>query len=240
MDHTAAEPAAHELDACRLVLAHGAGSDARFLELAFPADRLGVRETVVVDDRTGRIDRIMTALAHAAADPVPTILGGVSLGAHAAAALLARPDLPRHVVAGLLVMPAWTGHPDPVADLTHAAGDALAVLGPEGVLAELDPDDWVTPQLARAWAHRTAADLVQELLTAATQDAPDAAAMASISVPCAIVALADDPLHPVSVATRWQQLIPTSEQVSIPREGPGDGLWVFATAAREALLRLQF
>lgn len=153
----------HSASDCRLVAAHGAGSEAAFLAEAFPADVVGVLDTRFVDDRTGRIGAVMSAIAAAATPDRPAILGGVSLGAHAAARLLARADRPSHVVAGLLVMPAWTGSPERVANMTGAAAEALEVLGPTGVLAELDPDDWVTPLLQRAWSRRRPAALVAEL-----------------------------------------------------------------------------
>ena len=69
-------------------------------------------------------------------------------------------------------MPAWTGSPERVANMTGAAAEALEVLGPTGVLAELDPTDWVTPLLQRAWYGRSPAALVAELRTAAEQAGP--------------------------------------------------------------------
>lgn len=220
------------------MIAHGAGSDADFLARAFPADRVGVRETIPVDDRTGRIPQIMSALARAARDPAPTILGGVSLGAHAAATLLARSDLPEHVLGGLLVMPAWTGAPDRVAAMTATAADALSVLGMDGVLAELDPTDWVTPALASAWSKRDGAALVDELHAAASSPAPDAEALTLVRVPCGLVALADDPLHPVTAAQRWTELIPHAELVTLPRNAPAGELAAFGDAAGRALTRV--
>ncbi len=224
---------------CRVVLAHGAGSSSRFLERAFPAEALGAAECRYLDDRTGRIGEVMTGLAAAAPPPRPTVLGGVSLGAHATARLLARPDLPAHVVGGLVVMPAWTGPPGRVADMTAAAADAVAALGTAGVLAELDPDDWVTPLLAGAWAERTDGDLVAELAAAATQPGPDEEMLRRIRVPVGIVALGDDPLHPESVARRWHDLIPHSALLQIPRSEPATDLSVFGATAGRALAAAQ-
>lgn len=219
-----------------LVMAHGAGSHAGFLVRAFPDDRTGLRLRAV-DDRTGRIDRIMNALAAEAVDHT-VVLGGVSLGAHAAATLLARADLPRQIVAGVLVMPAWTGAPDRVAHLTAAAADALAVLGPDGVLAELDSQDWVTGELADAWAQRDPAELVSELSQTAQQAAPDRGTLRRIPVPCVVVALADDPLHPESVARQWAELIPRSQLVVIGRNQPSVDLACFGDTVAGALTDL--
>lgn len=224
-------------DSC-LVMAHGAGSSSGFLIDAFPPERLGCAELRPIDDRTGRIAAVMNALAAATPRRRPSVLGGVSLGGHAAARLLARPDLPRCIGAGVIVMPAWTGPPGPVAGLTAAAAEALAVLGPDGVLAELDPSDWVTPQLERAWRLRAPRELVSELRTASEQAGPSESELRRISVPVAIVALRDDPLHPASVARAWAELIPSARVVVIERATPGEDLTAFADAAADALADL--
>ena len=227
----------HSASDCRLVMAHGAGSESAFLAEAFPAELVGVLDTRFVDDRTGRIGAVMSAIAAAATPDRPAILGGVSLGAHGAARLLARADRPPHVVAGLLVMPAWTGSPERVADMTGAAAEALEVLGPAGVLAELNPDDWVTPLLQRAWSRRRPAALVAELRTAAEQAGPTDEELRAIAVPVGVVALRDDPLHPVSVARHWAEKIPRATVVELDRGEPGTGLACFGRAARVALGR---
>lgn len=225
-------------DYSRLVIAHGAGSCGDFLRSAFPPELLGVADVVPVEDRTGDVGHVMNALAAAATPDRPTIIAGVSLGAHAAAMLLARPDVPPHVVAGLLVMPAWVGSGSATADMTAAAAEALSVLGPDGVLAELDPNDWVTPLLAHAWALRSPAELVAELDSAARSPGPTEAQLNTIAVPVALVGLLDDPLHPLSVAAHWQSAIPRAELATLERTQPGEALSAFASAAAEALKRL--
>lgn len=218
----------------RLVMAHGAGSDSGFLSQAFTARDLGVADSRYVDDRTGRIAAVMNSLAAAATPDRTTLLAGVSLGAHAAARLLGRPDL-SHIVAGLLVMPAWTGDPDRIAALTSAAADALQALGPDGVLAELDPLDWVTPLLRAAWSRRTPAALVEELRATAVQPGPSRQELAAIEVPVVILALRDDPLHPVEVARRWQEWIPRARVVELERTAPDGDLAVFGRVTGDAL-----
>lgn len=216
-------------------MAHGAGSSSDFLAAAFPAETLGVADCRYVDDRSGSIGAVMSGLASEATPDRPTILGGVSLGAHAAARLLARADLPPHVVGGLLVMPAWTGAPDSVAALTAAAAEALAALGPAGVLAELDPTDWVTPLLAAAWRSRTPAALVAELATAADQPGPEPEMFTRIRVPVAVIALRDDPLHPQAVAAQWVESIDNAVLRTLGRAEPQDDLPAFGRAAGDAL-----
>ena len=218
-------------------MAHGAGSSEEFLARAFPARAVGVAGCRYVSDRTGHVGAVMSALAAAADTDVPTILGGVSLGAHAAARLLARPDLPSHIVGGLLVMPAWTGPPDAVAAMTGAAAAAVSALGPPGVLAELDPDDWVTPELVEAWALRGPGELAVELAEAAGQPGPGENDLARIPVPVGLVALRDDPLHPQTVVARWAHRIPRSASTTVGRSDPAGDLAVFGRAARDALSR---
>ena len=58
--------------------------------------------------------------------------------------------------------------------------------------------------------------------------------MRAIEVPVAVVALRDDPLHPLSVATAWAGLIPRAELVVLDRAQPGEGLPVFARSAARA------
>lgn len=217
------------------VLAHGAGSGSRFLQRAFPADRLGMAHVRCLDDRTGNVARVARMLRAACPDDRHVIVGGVSLGAHAAAGLLASRHRPAQVRAGLLVMPAWTGPPDVVADLTATAADAVASLGPEGVLADLDPSDWVTAELADAWAWRDPGELSAELREAARQPAPTKSDLAAIDVPVAVVALAGDPLHPESVARRWAELIPAAGVAVLGRDEPASDRAVFADAACDAL-----
>lgn len=217
------------------VLAHGAGSASGFLRRAFPAERLGVADACCLDDRTGAVARVARMLRDTCSGDRSVLVGGVSLGAHAAAGLLTARHRPPQVGAGLLVMPAWTGAPDVVADLTSAAADAVAALGPDGVLADLDQADWVTAELADAWAWRDPAELVAELREAAGQPAPTRADLADIDVPVAVVALAGDPLHPESVARRWAEAIPAAGLRVLGRDQPARDRGVFADAAREAL-----
>ena len=104
------------------VLSHGAGSTADFLARAFPPDRLGVADCRYVEDHSGDIDQIRFQLHQVISQlDAPVILGGVSLGGHAAAGLLASAERPPSAVAGLVCLPAWLGRPDDVAAMTAAA-----------------------------------------------------------------------------------------------------------------------
>ncbi|MDA9913161.1 alpha/beta hydrolase [Candidatus Nanopelagicales bacterium] len=216
------------------ILAHGAGSSGEFLARAFPADRLGVADCIYLDDRTGDINRIQENLRSAVQDTdAPVLLGGVSLGAHAAAMVLSDP--PSNVVGGLLILPAWSGANQPVADLTAIAAEAVRSLGSQGVLQELPTTDWVTEQLSLAWARRTDESLVNELATAAEQPGPTLAQLRTIPVPVGLVKLQQDPLHPATVAELWSREIPAASVTQLLRDEPAPDLAVFADAARAAL-----
>lgn len=216
------------------VWAHGAGSSARFLARAFPSDQLGMAESVYLDDRTGSVSAIEDALRYEVeASSGPVVVGGVSLGAHAAARLLSDP--PANVVGAMLCLPAWSGPAGFVAGLTATAAQAIELLGIAGVLAELPADDWVTLELADAWSERTDAELVAELEQAAVQPGPTEAQLRSIGVPVGVVSMAGDPLHPASVSAQWGHEILRSDVRSLGRDEPGKNLDVFADVARAAL-----
>lgn len=224
------------LSDCTVVLCHGAGSSADFLARAFPPDRLGVAGCRYVDDRTGDTAAMAAALA-AAAQGVsgPLLLGGVSLGGHAAAALLSSPAAPANAVGALLCMPAWLGEPDPVAAMTGAAAAQVRTHGIAHLLAELDGWDWVTRELREAWTDRHDGALAAELLTASTQPTPDAERLGGIRLPVGVVALADDPLHPAATAALWLQALPYGALSTLGRADPGTDLAVFADHGRLAL-----
>lgn len=228
---------AAELSDCRAIVTHGSGSDSGFLARAFPARRLGVRSCEYLDDRSGDVGRIVARVAAAVSrvSPDPVVLVGVSLGAHAVGALLSR--RPLGVVSAALCLPAWTGAPDSVAAMTGVAARELSTLGIPRTLAGLDPSDWVTKELARSWSGRSHEQLSRELAAAATQWAPDRESLARIAVPVGLVALADDPLHPVSVASTWSRVIPRAALEVVPREMPGVRIDCFAGAALTAMSR---
>jgi pimeloyl-ACP methyl ester carboxylesterase len=216
------------------IWAHGAGSSAAFLARSFPSDQLGMADSVYLDDRSADVSTIEAALRQEAESTArPVVLGGVSLGAHAAARVLSDP--PINVVGAMLCLPAWTGPAAYVAGLTATAADAVAQLGIAGILAELPEEDWVTQQLADAWAERTDAELGAELAHAAQQPGPSVEQLRSIGVPVGIVSMTGDPLHPASVSAQWSREIPRSAVRTIGRDDPGKGLAVLARSARIAL-----
>jgi pimeloyl-ACP methyl ester carboxylesterase len=150
------------------------------------------------------------ALDAASERPGPFLVGGISLGAHVAAAWAAE-RAPAALAGVLVAMPAWTGAADgaPAASAARAtaaqvrAGGLAAAVG----AAQAGAPQWLADELARAWAGY-GAGLADALDAAADQPAPDLAALGSLAVPVGIAALVDDPVHPLTVAHAWTQALP--------------------------------
>lgn len=217
------------MHASALVMAHGAGSRAEFLLRAFPVGVCGL-PVIATDDRTGDVEQVTAGLLRrvGALGGRSVLLGGVSVGAHAAAfAALSTP--PQRLAGLVLVMPAWTGEAPPVS-ATAAAAAEVSRLGAEAVLQRLAADrvlarDWVSDELHLAWRQRPT--LAAELTAAAGGPAPDHAELSRITVPALVLALADDPFHPLTVAQEWAGALPSATLVVLPRQAPGPDRAVF-------------
>lgn len=214
-----------------LIMAHGAGSSADFLARAFPARACGAA-TRYLDDRTGAVTNITEQLLACAGEAARRgdrpVLGGVSIGAHAAALACAR-SAPGMLAGAVLVMPAWLG-PAPAGSPTAMAAAEISAIGAQGVLARLDDDpalrdDWVVAELRSAWRDR--ATLPHELAAAAAGAAPGVAALSMLRLPVLVVALADDPVHPLRVARAWSDAVPGADFEVIGRDEPAADLTVF-------------
>lgn len=227
------------------LLAPGSASTGEFLTRAF-TDLLTGLEPVVITDPSGDAERIATRIAaahahaRAAGDRIALVIG-MSVGAHGAAWWASRrphhTDPPELLV---LALPAWTGPPGAAAAGTAAAVDALAQ---HGVAAELDrlqalyPDDWVVAELARAWTAMPVAELLTSLAGTADSSAPGMADLARIHVPTVVVALRDDPMHPIAVAREWAGAIPAAMLISLGRLEPGRDMAAFGRAVQAGLSR---
>lgn len=189
---------------------HGAGSSPEFVQRAFAARTAELGwELVAPDVRGSTMAEMLLAIQQAG----PDVIGGVSLGAHAAAAYAAQWDGPVYAV-----MPAWIGQPEAVAGLTRHTADEIAELGVTAVLRRLRAlgDDWIVRELERAWTVRP--QIADDLRVAAGQPAPAPAALGRITGPVTIVALADDPTHPLAVAQQWADSIPHAQLHVLPRD----------------------
>ena len=222
------------------VLLHGAGScpetARRLLASAAPPGA-----EVVSPAWRGSVDDALDALAQAVAGRRVALVGGISLGAHAAALWAAAERCAEPLV---LAMPAWTGAPDDVAAATLASADEVARRGSAAVLADLAADpatthDWVLDELAQGWSTYPDDDaLVTSLRRAARSAAPDVHELERLAGPVAVVALADDPLHPEAVARRWAAATPRARIAVVTRRAPADDRGVLGRAAALALSEL--
>jgi pimeloyl-ACP methyl ester carboxylesterase len=209
-------PAGHNVGVTTWLLLHGAGSTPRFIERAFAAaaGRAGAR--LVAPDVSGAT---MAEMITAIDDFQPgdqDVIGGVSLGAHASAGFAATTGYRGRLYA---VMPAWLGKPQDVAALTSATADAVARTSVQEVLSALDAEgDWVVDELRRAWTCTPRDHLVKALRVAARQTAPEPHELTRIAAQTTVVALADDPTHPLTVAQAWAHSVPGADLQVLPRD----------------------
>ena len=232
----------------RIALAlHGAGSDGAFAGRCFRADDLAVDSVVTVEHRDRGTHSLLTAItrqieAARSRGEAVALLAGVSLGAHAAAIWAARARDLAGLEGLLLVMPAWTGRPAHVAAATEAAAREVTELGSAAIIERLraeSPHDWVVGAMAESWPRYGDRLLAASLLSASGCAGPTAAELVAIPLPCAIVALDDDPLHPRAVAVRWHELIARSALGVLPRDlGGGHTEAAPSTLGRAAMAAL--
>ena len=199
------------------VIAHGAGSTGRFVAEAFgPALADAGIELVTFEDRSGDVSEVTATLAALVDGRGAQIVGGVSLGAHAAVAVAAtRPWL----AGAWLVLPAWTGPPGPVAALSALAAAEVTRDGLDVVLARLRGGPgwggWVVAELRRAWPLYGGDSIARALAAAAASPGPTAAVLAATGVRAGVVSVPADPFHPAEVARQWASLLPAAAVVEL-------------------------
>jgi pimeloyl-ACP methyl ester carboxylesterase len=221
------------------VLLPGAGSSARFVTRAFGGPLRAAGYALVAPepepgpDLVGAAFRALDAAAAAYGDRL-RVVGGVSLGAHAAV----RWACSRAGLDGLLLaLPAWTGPPGPVAAATAASADLVERLGTAGALAAAgNAVGWVAAELAAAWP-AYGDRLAASLRAAAESPGPTFAELAAVTAPAGVVTFADDPMHPAAVAREWAAALPRAALVELPLAAPAADRSVLGTAALAALTR---
>jgi pimeloyl-ACP methyl ester carboxylesterase len=217
------------------LLAHGAGScPETALRLLAPAVPEGAEARAI--DARGTVDDVVARLRRAARGRDVALAGGISLGAHAVALWAAHGGAPRELV---LAMPAWTGVPEQVAALTAATAGDVETTGIERVLDRVSSvaadGDWVLDELRRGWRTYDDVLLAATLRAAASSPGPTPEELARITAPTAVIALADDPLHPVDVARLWARCIPDAGLAVVGRHDPALDRGALGRAGRHVL-----
>jgi pimeloyl-ACP methyl ester carboxylesterase len=227
---------------CAVILP-GSASTSEFASRALgPAlAALGLATVAADPAALGDPDAQLAALDAAVREWDPVLVGGVSLGAHLAARWAAGRS-PGRVAGLLLVMPAWTGEPGPVAATSAAAADEIERAGIGRVLARIAagaaPESaWVAAELASAWPRYSPGALASALRATAASRGPLPRELAAIRVPCGIVALRDDPLHPAGVAREWAATIRAAALTETHLAGAGADRATLGRAAVHAWLR---
>ncbi len=192
------------------VVAHGSGSCERFVRRALGPALAGAGfRLVALRDRSGDVETVTRGLGALADRHRAAIVGGVSLGAHAAVRVAVR----RPGLDGLLlVLPAWTGPPGRVAALSESAADQvcadLAVGGMAAAAARVVGSGWAGEELAASWPGYGGPGLVAALRATARSRGPTVGELRAVRCPTSVVAVRADPFHPIEVAAAWARAVP--------------------------------
>jgi pimeloyl-ACP methyl ester carboxylesterase len=235
-----------------VLLAHGAGSSARFVADAFSVPMAAAGYRLVTYDLRGHagssparssadhhLDVHAADLAAVAVsiDAEVEVVGGVSLGAHAAVRAVAANGVATSAV--LACLPAWLGRA--VADHgPHAVVAAeVAAHGVDGMLARLRTEaelpPWLRHTLLTDYPRHDAASLAAALTALDGGEAPRVEELQGLAVPTAVVGWADDPGHPLEVAQAWAAHAERGCLVTLDLDAMGDGVTALGRAAVEAL-----
>jgi len=226
------------------VLAHGAGSGAGFVVRAFGGPLVAAGWRLVAYDLRGHGGSTPVSaggrlrIADHAADMLSVarrtgavLLGGVSLGAHAAVSAAAtRIASGQRLDAVLLVMPAWTGEPEQVAAANVLQAEELERAGVDSALDRIRRayPGWVADELAGSWPGHDPQAFAAVLRALGGSRAPGLAELTGLRVPAAVVAMLKDPMHPAGVAQQWATALPmaalrlvTQQEVAADRAALG-------------------
>jgi pimeloyl-ACP methyl ester carboxylesterase len=219
------------------VIAHGSGSSADFVNRAFGPALEAVGYTVVSwDECSGTLAQTITRLDALVARAGATLVGGVSLGAMAAACWAAARS-PRIQLEGLLLtLPAWSGDPGVTAALSQLAADDIVRNGLDATLGRLAGQGWVGPELARAWRMYDEQQLVAALRATSCCVGPTLDQLRRISVPTGLVGFEDDVFHPIEVAEGWTGALPNAVLRRLALQAPVRDVGLIGHAAVEAWL----
>jgi pimeloyl-ACP methyl ester carboxylesterase len=196
-----------------IVALPGTGSDADYAERAFAGNG---HDVIAVEPSADGLVRGYERALDQAAGGHRILAAGVSIGACVAVQwALHHPERCAGVLAAL---PPWLGAPDS-APAAHSAAWTVELLRAQGLEATIEQmgagsPPWLAAELSRSW-RSTAPHLVAMLREATTYHAPTAEMIAQLAVPLSIVAVSDDPVHPVEVARTWRAAAPTATSTEI-------------------------
>jgi pimeloyl-ACP methyl ester carboxylesterase len=243
-------------DAPAWLIAPGAGSSAHVVAGMFaePVTRTGAR--LVTYDLRGHgasspaRDRADHHLDVVAADLAAVarsitgdaeVVGGISLGGHAALRALGAGLIERRPTAVLACLPAFDG-PVPSGQGVHAAiAGTVRTSGIDGLLAAARRAPamprWLRTAVLRDQARHDRASLAAALQALDGADAPTDAERRALGLPLAVVGWPDDPGHPFTVAQRWAATARPSALVAITMDELETGLHVLGRAGLDAVRR---
>lgn len=220
----------------------GTGSDADFARRAFgPACAAWDLPFLAVEPDPRDVVASCRAALDTAARSGPVLAAGISLGAAIAVEwACARAESAFGVIAAL---PAWTGADTTGCPAALSAAGTAAQLRQDGLEAVIDrmragSPAWLAAALTQSWRAQWP-DLPRALEEAAAYAWPTPETLAALSVPTAIVAAADDPVHPLAVAEDWSALIPHADLHRITLHQLGTDPAVLGTVALPSLFARQ-
>ncbi|MGH3723593.1 MAG: alpha/beta fold hydrolase [Mycobacterium sp.] len=188
----------------------GTGSDDDFIKRAFGPVLTDSGATLIAvrSEPNDLVNGYRRALDRAAQDG-PIIVGGVSIGTAVALAwALQNPDA---TVAVLAAMPAWTGAPEnsPASVSARITAESLRADGLAAVTAAMQASSpsWLAAELTRSWAVQWPGlpNAMEEVSAFVNPTADD---LRGLTVPLAVAAATDDPIHPLSVGQDWASWAP--------------------------------
>lgn len=223
------------------VLLPGTGSDADFVGRALGplAQALELQVIAVQPDPERLVESYLEALDGAAAEHRRILVGGVSIGAMVAIAWArGRED---HVAAVVAALPAWTGPAEgsPAAASARHTAQLLRENGLEATISTMRAGSpaWLADELERSWRGLWPG-LPESMDAAATHVGPTLDELSTLQAPVALVAVEDDPLHPLGTAVAWQSALPSSRLETVLLAELGADPAVLSRAGLRALRRL--
>ncbi|WP_024796849.1 alpha/beta fold hydrolase [Tomitella biformata] len=223
------------------VLLPGTGSDADFISRALGplANSLDLQVIAVQPDPGRLVESYLEALAEAAAEHHRLIVGGVSIGAMVAISWACEHQ--RQVAAVVAALPAWSGEAadSPAAASARYTAGLLRADGLEATIATMRSGSprWLADELERSW-RALWPGLPGSMDAAATHVGPTLAELATLRSPVALVAVEDDPLHPIATAEAWLAALPCARLESVRLADLGADPAVLSVAGLRALAAL--